>query len=84
MSTVDQVFVIILSSLLTILFIIYIATAVLIYKLVQQLKYVAEKAEDVVDSVESAAEVFKDTGGRMALFKLIRNIYKMTKGGRKK
>jgi uncharacterized protein (UPF0335 family) len=52
-------------------------------KLVSSIRRVVEKAEDVVDSVESAAEVFKDAQGRMAVFKLIRNIIKVAKRSRK-
>jgi hypothetical protein len=87
MTTTETVLVIILTSLLSILFLIYIVTAVAIYKLVKQVKKVVIKAEEVVDSVESAAEVFKDTGGKLAFFKLVRNIIKManntSRGGKK-
>jgi hypothetical protein len=46
-------------------------------KLVSSLRRVVEKAEEVVDSVESAAEVFKDTQGKLALIKVVRNIIKL-------
>ena len=83
MSTTDTVLVIILTSLLSILFLVYIAIAVAIFKLIKAVRKVVDKAEDVVDSVESAAEVFKDTGGKLAFLKLIRNIIKMSQGGKK-
>jgi hypothetical protein len=55
---------------------------VAVLKLVQSIREVVLKAEEVVDSVESAAEVLKDTSGRLAFFKLVRNIMKMIQGKR--
>jgi hypothetical protein len=49
----------------------------MILKLVSSIKHIVLKAEGVVDSVESAADIFKDTQGRLALFKLVRNIIKL-------
>ncbi len=49
---------------------------------VNQAKKVVKKAENVVDSVEAAADVFKDTQGRLALLKLIKNIIKLAKRSR--
>lgn len=77
MTTTDEVLVIILTVLLSIFFIMLIAITVVVLKLIAQVKLVVAKAENVVDSVESAAEVFKDTQGRLAFFKLVRNIFKM-------
>lgn len=83
MSTTDEVLLIVLSCLLSIFFIMLIALAFGIMKLIKSLQRVVEKAEDVVESVESAAEVFKDTQGRLAMFKLIRNIIKLAQRSRK-
>jgi hypothetical protein len=83
MTTTDQVFIIILSVLLSVFFLLCIMVMVLVVKLLKSIRDVVLKAEEVVDSVESAAEVLKDTSGRLAFFKLIRNIVKMTQGGRK-
>lgn len=77
MTTTDQVLLIILTSLLSLFFILWIAVVVMILKLLGNVKRVVAKAEDVIDSVESAAEVLKDTQGRLAFFKLVRNIFKM-------
>lgn len=68
---------ILLTTLLSILIIISIAVMVLVYKLITTLRRVAEKAEEVIDSVESAAEVLKDTSGKFAFFKLVQNIIKL-------
>ncbi len=83
MTTTDQVLLIILTSLLSLFFILCAVLIVALIKLLKGVQRVVDKAEGVVDSVESAAEVLKDTGGRLALFKLIRNIIKLTKKDRK-
>jgi hypothetical protein len=51
---------------------------------VSQAKKVVAKADSVVDSVEAAAEVFKDTTGHLAIIKLVRNIIKFAKKGGQK
>jgi hypothetical protein len=53
---------------------------VIVLKLIGSLRRIVERAEEAVESVESAAEVLRDTSGRLALFKLVRNIIKMTQG----
>ncbi len=84
MTTTDQVLIIILIVLLSVFFTLCIAVMVGLLQLLGSIKRVAAKAEDVVDSVESAAEVLKDTQGRLAFFKLIGNIMKLTQKGKKK
>jgi uncharacterized protein (UPF0335 family) len=55
-----------------------------VIKLISSLRRVAEKAEEVVDTVEeSAAEILRDTEGKLAFFKLIRNIIKVAKKHKK-
>lgn len=77
MTTTDTVLVIVLTVLLSIFLILCIAVMTLTLKLLAAVRRIVEKAEDVADSVESAAEVFRDTQGRLAFFKLVRNIIKM-------
>jgi hypothetical protein len=77
MTTTDTVLVIILTALLSIFFILCIAAMVMVVKLLAAVRRIVEKAEDVVDSVESAAEILRDTQGKLAVFKLIRNIVKL-------
>lgn len=81
MDTTNQVLLIVVTVLLSIFITVCIAVTVGILKLVSALRELVEKAEGVVDSVESAAEVFKDTTGKLALFKVIRNIIKMVNKG---
>lgn len=83
MTTTDTVLVIILTSLLSLFFTLCIVAMVITIKLLNSVRQVVAKADEVVGSVEAAAEVFKDTQGRLAFFKLIRNIIKLMKGSRK-
>ena len=77
MTTLDTVFLIITASLLSLFFLLASATLVMIMGLLKNVKRVVAKADSVVDSVENAADVFKDAQGRMAFFKLVRNIIKL-------
>jgi uncharacterized protein YoxC len=83
MTTTDTVLLIILTSLLSLFFILCIALVIGLIKLLSSVRRVVAKAEDVVDSVESAAEVLKETQGRLAFFKLVRNIIKIVQRSRK-
>ena len=83
MSSTDQTLVIILTVLLSIFLIICIAFVAGLVKLVSSLRRVSEKAEEVIDSVESAAEVLRDTSGKLAFFKLINNVIKMSSRSKK-
>lgn len=74
---------ILISVLLSILMIVTTIFIVLLIKLVQSIRRIAVKAEGVVDSVEEAAEVFKDTQGKLAIVKIIHNIVQMVHGKKK-
>lgn len=84
MTTTDTVLVIILTALLSLFFILCIAAMVIAIKILSSVKRVVEKTGEVVDSVESAAEVLRDTQGRMAFFKLVRNVIKLAQRRNKK
>ncbi len=77
MTTTETVLVIILVTLLSLFFALCIAAMVLVVQLLKSIKRVVAKTEDVVDSVESAAEVLRDTQGKLAFFKLVNNIIKL-------
>ncbi|HET8991880.1 MAG TPA: hypothetical protein VFN31_02495 [Candidatus Saccharimonadales bacterium] len=79
MTTTDNVLLIILTSLLSILILVGIMIAIGVFNLIITVRRVVAKAETVVDSVESAAEVLADAKGRMAVFKLIRNIVRIAR-----
>lgn len=78
MNTTDNVLLIILTSLIGVLILVAIAVMIMALKVVAVIKRVVIKAEDVVVSVESATDIFKHTEGRLAFFKLVRNIIKLT------
>ena len=83
MTTTDTVLLIILTALLSLFIIVCITAVVVAVKLLNAARRVAIKAEQVVDSVEAAAETFKDVGGRLALIKLVKNIVNMGRRGKK-
>ena len=68
---------------MSIFFLILIGLAGLAIKLIYEVKKIVHKAEDVVNSVESATDVLKDAKGRMALYKLIKNIVKIVARSRR-
>lgn len=83
MTTTDTVLLYIITIILSIFFLVGIVVLIALLRLIVAVKRAVARAEDVIDSVESAAEIFRDTEGRLALFKLIRNIVKMTKKARR-
>ena len=74
MTTTDNVLLIILTSLLSLYFLLGIILLVLVIKTMHSVKRVVGKAEHVVDNAESVAEVLKDTSGKLAFFKILHNI----------
>jgi hypothetical protein len=85
MDTTDHVLLIILTTLLSLFFLICIAVVTGLYKLIAELRVIVARAEDVVDSVEAATEALKHTGDRVALFKLMKTVFNISqkKKGRK-
>jgi hypothetical protein len=83
MTTTEEVLIIVLSSLLIIFFTLLIAVTVIVVKLLSSVKRVVAKAEGVVDSVEEVAEVFTEARGPLTLFKLMKNIAKLSQRGRR-
>lgn len=78
MTTSQEILVIILVVLLSVFFMLCIAAVTVTIKLINSLREMVAKAENAIDSVESAAEAIKNTQGKLAVFKLINNIIKMT------
>jgi hypothetical protein len=77
MTHAESILLYILTVFLIVFFLLLIVIAVAMLKLISKVREVVEKAESVIISVESAAEVFKNTEGKFAAFKLIRNIFRM-------
>lgn len=84
MTTTDTTLLIILTVLLSVFILILIATAVVAFKLVRSIQKVVAKAEGVVDSVESAAEVLKEASGKVAIVRVIKNIVDLTQRKKRK
>ena len=85
MTTAETTLVIILISLLSVFFLLCVIAMVFVVQLLSSVKRTVAKAEATIDTVESTAtEVLRDTQGRLAFFKLIRNIIKLTTKGNKK
>ncbi len=74
MSTTDTVLVTTLLILLILYFLLFCVALAFIIKILKSIQRVVYKAENVVNSVESAADVLKDATGKFAIFKLIKNI----------
>jgi sensor c-di-GMP phosphodiesterase-like protein len=74
MDGATEVLIIILSVVLTIFLLVSIVAAVLLIKLTRTLHRMADKAEHVVDNVESAATAFKNAAGPLAVGKFLVNI----------
>ena len=82
MTSTQETLTIILAVELAVFFLLLIITAVMGLKVASAVKRVADKAENVIDSVESAAEVLRDAKGKMAFFKLLNNIFGITRNGK--
>ena len=74
MNTTESILLIILSVFLALFLGLAIALTVLTIKLVKSVKAIVVKAENVVDSVETAAEVVKNASGPIATLRVIKNI----------
>jgi|GEM_PF-555083 len=77
LSTAQQILVIVLASALAIFLILSIVAVVLVIRLVATLRLVANKAEHIIESVESVGDVFKRTAGSFGIFKFLRGIVDM-------
>ncbi len=69
-----EILVVILSIALAILLIASIFLVVVLVKLVNQLRVVSQKAEEIVNDVETVSGFFRKTAGPVAITSLISNI----------
>jgi hypothetical protein len=77
MTTTDNVLLVISTSILSLYFLLSCVAIVFFIRLLNNVRRVVKRAETVVDSVEAAADVFKDASGRLAVFKLLKNIVEL-------
>lgn len=69
-----EILVIVLSVTLAVLLVISIVVVTAIYKLVQQVRHIVGKAEDVIDNVEQASELFKKSASTVTFTNILSNI----------
>lgn len=74
MDTAEQILVIFLSTALAIFLVLAITIAIMVVRLVANLRMIAQKAESIVDSAESVAEMFKKASGPLTVMHFIRGI----------
>lgn len=74
MGTAESILIIILASTLSIFLITSIVVLVYMVKILKSVKRITSSAERVVDSAEAVGDVFKDASGKLAIFRLVRNI----------
>ena len=74
MENAQTILVIVLASFLALFLLLGIVLTVKLIQVVNRLKEVAEKARDVADNVEAAAEMIKKTAGPLAVGRFLVNI----------
>jgi len=74
MNTTELIFVIILSSTLSIFLILLSIALGYFISVLKQVKRITERAEDVADTMGSAAHAFERTASPLAVLKIIGNI----------
>ena len=79
----DSTLLFVLTVLLSAFFLMSIIVAVLVVRILASINRVVAKAESVIDSVESAADVLKDVGGHLSIIKLVKNILDLTQRKKK-
>lgn len=84
MNTSEQVLVIILSSTLAILLIICIVAAIKTVQILNDVKRIVKKAENIADKAEAVGDFFKASAGPAAIAKLLTNIFNSHKSKKNK
>lgn len=77
MNTTFDVLVIVLSVLLGLFLILAIIAISFILKLVASIKRIVARGEQVIQSAESAAEMFKHAAGPLGAFKMLTHLVEM-------
>jgi len=82
MSTTDTTLLIILTVLLSLYFLLSSIAVFFIIKILRNVRDITDKAVKVADSVESAAEDLRSASSKIAVFKVLSNIFDMGKSKR--
>ncbi len=79
-----EILVLVLSILLGIILIIGIIVGVIMIKIIRDIRRIVEKAADAADSIQHAAQLFKNTSGIAAVTKVIGNAVELFQKGKRK
>lgn len=74
MTTAEQILVILLSGLLAVFLVCGIVIAIKTIQILNQIKRLTHKAEEIADKAEAVGEFFKASAGPAAIGKLIANV----------
>lgn len=74
LSTAQEILVVILASALAVFLIFAIVAAAQVIRLLQTLRDIAQTAERVVHSAESAAEMLKSAAAPVGIFRFVRSL----------
>jgi cell division protein FtsB len=87
MNTSEQILVIILASALALFLVLAIIIAAMVISLIKKVNDVASKAQELVTSAESTADILKNTVGQLSVLRFVHSIIGMVtkhKGNEKK
>jgi hypothetical protein len=79
MNTSEQILVIFLSTALAVFLALAIVIAIQTIRLMRTLQYMADRAQEFVDSAEKTAEMVKSAVGQLSLLKFASSIFDMVK-----
>jgi len=74
LTSTDSTLLIVLTVLLSAFFLLSVVAIFFFVRILASINRVVTKAESVVDSVEAAADVLKNVGGKLSLIKLVKNV----------
>ena len=74
LTSTDSTLLIVLTILLCAFFLLSVVAIFFLVRILASINRVVTKAESVVDSVEAAADVLKNVGGKLSLIKLVKNV----------
>ena len=77
METSQDILVIVLATAFAILLVLAIIIAALIIKLLQGIRRITDRAEQVIETAEHVSQAFSNASGSMALFRVVRNVADM-------
>ena len=74
LTSTDSTLLIVLTVLLSAFLLLSVVAIFFFVRILASINRVVTKAESVVDSVEAAADVLKNVGGKLSLIKLVKNV----------